>query len=82
MASGPWSTAIVLLSPPADSAQDGFGNYLTDDHGGGHAVLARGQSGMIEASPTHTPSTPYTRPVWSTTAWGSVDGPIRQVEVG
>ena|ERR1051326_871553 len=42
-------------------------------------VLARGTSGMIDASTTRRPSTPITRPSESTTDRGSSTGPIRQV---
>ena len=43
-------------------------------------VLARMQSGMMEASTTRIPSSPWTFPYWSTTAIGSDDGPILQVQ--
>ena len=43
-------------------------------------VLARMQSGIMEASATLRPSSPYTLPYWSTTAMGSDDGPILQVQ--
>ena len=43
-------------------------------------VLARMQSGMIEASTTRRPSIPWTLPYWSTTAMGSESGPILQVQ--
>src|SRR6266704_3489200 len=42
-------------------------------------VLARMQSGMIEASAIRRLSSPCTRPYWSTTAMGSAAGPILQV---
>ena len=42
-------------------------------------VLARMQSGMIEASAIRRFSSPCTRPCWSTTAMGSEAGPILQV---
>lgn len=42
-------------------------------------VLARIQSGMMEASAIRRFSSPCTRPCWSTTARGSEAGPILQV---
>src|SRR5215831_5299342 len=42
-------------------------------------VLARMQSGITDASATRSPSSPYTRQYWSTTAIGSEAGPILQV---
>ena len=41
--------------------------------------FARTVSGMMEASMMRSPSTPKTLQYWSTTASGSVDGPILQV---
>ena len=43
-------------------------------------VLARMQSGMMEASATLRPSRPWTLPDWSTTAMGSEAGPILHVQ--
>ena len=42
-------------------------------------VLARMQSGIIEASATLKPSMPRTRPYWLTTAIGSESTPILHV---
>ncbi len=42
-------------------------------------VLALMQSGMIEASATRSPSSPWTLPNWSTTATESEAGPILHV---
>ena len=42
-------------------------------------VLARMQSGIIEASATRSPSMPRTLPCWSTTDRASESGPILQV---
>ena len=42
-------------------------------------VLARIQSGMIDASATHSPLSPCTCPYWLTTAMGSEAGPILHV---
>ena len=44
--------------------------------------LARKAWGIIEASSTRTPSTPWTLANWSTTARGSEEGPILQVPAG
>ena len=41
---------------------------------------ARTRSGIMEASTTLRPSTPYTRPNWFTTARSSPSGPMRQVQ--
>ena len=41
--------------------------------------LARTVSGIMDASTSRSPSTPYTRPYWSHTARGSLEGPILQV---
>ena len=43
-------------------------------------VLARMQLGMIEASTTRMFSMPWILPYWSTTAIGSLAGPILQVQ--
>ena len=43
-------------------------------------VLARMQSGMMDASTTRMFSRPCTLPYWLTTAMGSEDGPILQVQ--
>ena len=48
----------------------------------GRLVLARVTKGMIAASATRTPSSPCTRPEASTTADGSLAGPMRQVPAG
>jgi AcrR family transcriptional regulator len=45
----------------------------------GRCVLALGMAGMIEASATHSPDTPYTAPRASTTAPCSGSGPMAQV---
>ena len=45
----------------------------------GRFVFARGTSGKTEASATHRPSTPSTRPEGSTTVRGSSGAPMRQV---
>src|SRR5215207_2891750 len=45
----------------------------------GMLVLARGTTGIIEASATYRLSTPCTFPRGSTTAFGSESGPILQV---
>src|SRR5215470_11479194 len=42
-------------------------------------VLARITSGITDASATRSPSSPYTRQYWSTTARGSEAAPILQV---
>ena len=44
-------------------------------------VLARTESGTIDASATVRPSSPWRLPYWSTTAQGSEPGPILQVPV-
>ena len=41
--------------------------------------FTRTTSGIIDASATRSPSRPWTRPYWSTTAMGSASGPILQV---
>jgi hypothetical protein len=43
---------------------------------------ALGMTGMTEASATRSPATPWTRSCGSTTASGSVSGPMRQVLAG
>jgi len=48
----------------------------------GRFVFARGTMGMMEASTTYKPSMPWTRPSLSTTASGSVAGPILTVPTG
>jgi len=48
----------------------------------GRLVFAAGMVGMMEASTTQSPSTPYTFPCGSTTARLSARGPMRQVPTG
>jgi hypothetical protein len=65
----------------ASAESETLGDPLRDASTG-RCVLARGIVGMTEASATNRLSKPWTHPSLSTTASGSVSGPILQVPTG